>query len=200
MNKGKYIIFIGGIPGVGKTSISGYLAKELNVDIVLSGDYLREFLRPLFPREHIIQSSVYDAWNYLGGDTKQNIEEGFREQASILNKGFNSMFKRALQNGESLILESLYFLPSLIEETYRDKIVMLYLYVKEEETNASKLKERTKFTHSDSPGERLVQQLPRYREIMKISIRECENYHVPEFDTTDYTDSRKRILEYVQSK
>ena len=31
-------LLIGGIPGVGKTSISGYIARQLNINIVMSGD------------------------------------------------------------------------------------------------------------------------------------------------------------------
>jgi 2-phosphoglycerate kinase len=61
------IIFIGGIPGVGKSSISGYIASRLCIDIVLSGDYLREFARPLIHGDEgrILNVSVYDAWKHL---------------------------------------------------------------------------------------------------------------------------------------
>ena len=38
----KTVILIGGVPGVGKSSISGYLAHELKFDIVrISKGYLR---------------------------------------------------------------------------------------------------------------------------------------------------------------
>lgn len=200
MKNDKRIIFIGGIPGVGKTSISGYLAKTLNIDIVLSGDYLREFLRPMFPKDHILQHSVYDAWRPYGDSSRENVETGFREQTKIISKGFNSMFKRAVDNGESLILESLYFLPSMIDEAYRDNIFMIYLFVEKSERNAEKLMERTKFTHSSSPGNRLVEQLPRYRIIMEISMDECNSYGIPVFDTTEYDSARTKIYRYIMER
>lgn len=200
LKNSKYVIFIGGIPGVGKTSISGYLAKALNVDIVLSGDYLREFMRPFFPDDNVIQHSVYDAWKQFGTDSRENIEEGFREQAELINKGFNSVFRRAISNGESVILESLYFLPSLIDVDIRNKIIMLYLYVKNMEENAKKLLERTKFTHSGSPGNRLADQLPRYRILMDTSMKECKTFNIPVFDTTDYYAARMKISQYVRGR
>ena len=70
MNSGsskKVVILIGGVPGVGKSSISGYLSRELGFDIVLSGDYLREFLRPFIKSDQqIASSSVYDSWKFFG--------------------------------------------------------------------------------------------------------------------------------------
>ncbi|MCW6168274.1 MAG: AAA family ATPase [Thermoplasmatales archaeon] len=200
MKNSKHVIFIGGIPGVGKTSISGYLAKALNIDIVLSGDYLREFMRPFFPDDSVIQNSVYDAWKQFGTDSRENIEKGFIEQAKLINKGFNSIFKRAISNGESVILESLYFLPSLIDPDIKDKLIMLYLYVENVEENAKKLLERTKYTHSESPGNRLADQLPRYRILMDTSMKECKAFNVPVFDTTDYYASRMKISQYIRGK
>ncbi|WP_162509717.1 AAA family ATPase [Thermogymnomonas acidicola] len=46
MNLKAPVVLIGGIPGVGKTSMAGAVARMLDIDIVLSGDYLREMVRP----------------------------------------------------------------------------------------------------------------------------------------------------------
>ena len=74
------MIFIGGVPGVGKTSLSGILSKKLGIDIVLSGDYLREFIRPLLKDPEsikLLSTSVYDSWKAFGNKTRDNIIKGF---------------------------------------------------------------------------------------------------------------------------
>ena len=84
------IIIIGGIPGVGKTSISGYLARQLNINIVLSGDYIREIIRPFFPEDHVINFSVYETWKKYGENNEENVINGFLNQGEIINKATNA--------------------------------------------------------------------------------------------------------------
>ncbi len=195
------ILLIGGIPGVGKSSISGYLAKNLGIDIVLSGDYLREFVRPLLPEEgkKTIGVSVYEAWQLFGEETRGNIEKGFLTQGELLNKGLNSVLSRAISNGESLIVESLYFIPSQLEKEVLQNITSFYIYISQKEVNSQRLLEREKFTHFSSPGKRLSDQLDRYRVMMDYSLEECKKFGIKSFDNLDYLDTRDQILQYVKS-
>lgn len=195
------IILIGGIPGVGKSSISGYLARNLGVDIVLSGDYLREFARPLLSEEdgETIGVSVYEAWKLFGEENRENIARGFIAQGEILNKGLNAVLSRALKNGEPLIVESLYFIPSQIEPEILEKITSFYIHISEKEVNSQRLLERESFTHFNSPGKRLSDQLDRYRVMMDYSLEECGKYGIKSFDNLNYLDTREQILQYVKS-
>lgn len=195
------IILIGGIPGVGKSSISGFLAKNLGVDIVLSGDYLREFIRPILNSEtrDLLNVSVYEAWKLLGEETEENIADGFLLQGKVLNKGLNAVLSRAIRNGESLIVETLYFIPSQIEKEILNNITLLYIYISSKELNSQRLLEREKFTHFNSPGGRLSDQLDRYRVMMKYSLEECKKYGIKAFDNLNYQDTREQILRYVKS-
>ena len=201
MNKNK-VILIGGIPGVGKTSISGFLAKEIGIDLVMSGDYLREFIRP-FSRNmntEIIEKSVYDAWQMFGSRNEENILKGFMEQGKIMNIGTSRILKRALQNGEPLIIETLYFLPSQMETELLEKITSFYIQISDRKVNAERLLEREMFTHFHSPGERLAGKLDEYRIMMERSMKECREYGIKTFDNLDYLKTRNLILEYVMNQ
>ncbi len=191
------IILIGGIPGVGKTSISGYIARKLGIDIVLSADYLREFLRPVCGQVDILKKSVYEAWQFFGQETRETIRRGFIEQGRIMNSGTDAVLKRAINNGESLILETLYFIPSQISPDVLKEIKALYIYSESREVNASRLLERQKYTHYNSPGQRLADQLDRYRLMMEYSLEECRTFGIRTFENSDYANTREQILEYV---
>lgn len=195
------VILIGGIPGVGKSSISGYLAKNIGIDIVLSGDYLREFARPLVHGEqsNLLSVSVYEAWKMFGTESRETIEKGFLAQAELLNKGLEAVLSRAIRNGEPIIVETLYFVPSqLSREVLRD-IIPLYIYISEKDVNSSRLMERQKYTHFTSPGKRLSDQLDRYRVMMDYSLGECRNLGIAAFDNMDYASTRDQILQHVKS-
>lgn len=201
MNKNK-VILIGGIPGVGKTSISGFLAREVGIDLVMSGDYLREFIRP-FSRNmnmEIMEKSVYDAWQMFGTRNEENILKGFMEQGKIMNIGTSRILRRALQNGEPLIIETLYFLPSQMETELLEKITSFYIQISDRKVNSERLLEREKYTHFHSPGERLAGKLDEYRIMMERSMKECREYGIKTFDNLDYLKTRNLILEYVMNQ
>lgn len=196
------IILVGGIPGVGKTSISGYIARETGIDLVMSGDYLREFMRPFSAKMNmgIMQKSVYDAWQFFGEKTEENIVRGFMEQGKIMNTGTSGMLARALTNGEPMIIETLYFLPSQMDMDILKRITAFYIQISDSSVNAQRLIERKQYTHFNSPGERLAEKLHEYRTMMQVSLKECRDYGIRVFDNIHYSETRKLILEYVMNQ
>ncbi|MHB8372110.1 MAG: AAA family ATPase [Thermoplasmataceae archaeon] len=196
----KYVILIGGVPGVGKSSISGHIAKEMKYDIVLSGDYMREFLRPILKgNNEYITTSVYDSWKFFGDMTSENILKGFMKQVEIMNAGTESVINRSINNGENIIFETLYFYPDFIHK-YKKNILPLYLYIKEEGEHKKHLEARSLYTHPLSHGSRLSAHLYEYRKMMEISLDFCRSNNIRMFDTTDYLKTRDEIMEYVKGE
>ncbi|QRF76507.1 2-phosphoglycerate kinase [Thermoplasmatales archaeon] len=193
------IVLIGGIPGVGKTSMAGEIAKALDIDIVLSGDYLREFIRPFgdYGKFAVMGTSVYDAWKYFGEKNRENVISGFLAQSEVMNTGLNAILRRALNNGENMVVEQLHFVPSQLEKDVFASIIPLYLYIKDIEVHRERLRERVNFTHSNSPGERLAEQLETYRLMMEYSMEESRARNVRIFESSDYHVAQKEIISYV---
>ncbi|WP_337860332.1 mevalonate-3-phosphate 5-kinase [Ferroplasma sp.] len=192
------VILIGGIPGVGKTSISGYIGREFNINIILSGDYLREFLRP-YTQNPAMKESVYNAYKIYGEKNDKNIIKGYIDQSKFIYSGINTILRRALTNGEPLILETLYFIPELIDPEIRSQIIMVYIHISDMSLHGERLKERIKYTHFNSPGERLVNQLPVYSVIENYSMENCGN-NVFIVDNKDFMETKSIIKNYVNSK
>ncbi len=192
------VIIIGGIPGVGKTSISGYLAREFNINIILSGDYLREFLRPY--NDSILNKSVYEAYKFYGEKTEKNIINGYLDQTKIIYKGINAILNRSIKNGEQLILETLYFLPELIDKNIFNKIIPIYIDISDINIHKNRLKSRINYTHFNSPGERLINQLDVYKVISNYSIENSKNKNVLLVDNINYDETKEKIKNYIKSK
>jgi mevalonate-3-phosphate-5-kinase len=192
------VILIGGIPGVGKTSLSGYIGNEFNINIILSGDYLREFLRP-YADNPTMKESVYNAYKIYGEKNEENIIKGYLDQVKYMYMGINAILRRAINNGEPVILETLYFIPELIEQDLRAHIIMIYIHISDITVHEKRLKERVKYTHFNSPGERLVDQLPVYRIIEKYSMENC-NSDVYMVDNANFTLTKSMLKSYIKSK
>ncbi len=192
MNHEPRIIVIGGVPGVGKTSLSGSLGRELGINIVMSGDYLREFLRAYDPEieEEIMRYSVYDSWKPFGGMNRENVVSGFVAQGKIIWRGIDAIIERGEQNGEDMIIETLYFLPEFLNLKKRQHLKSLYLYISDMKIHSDRLNERESFTHSRAPGSRLVEHLEEYRYIMEYSLEKSKSSGLPSIDNLDYNHTR----------
>ena len=196
------IVLIGGIPGVGKTSIAGEIAKALDIDIVLSGDYLREFIRPFgdYAKFSVMSRSVYDAWTSFGERNRENIVSGFLAQSEVMNAGISAIIRRAVGNGEDMVIEQLHFVPSQLGRDMINQIIPIYLYIHDIDIHRDRLKERVNFTHANSPGERLADQLDTYRFMMDYSLEESRSYGIKIFESSDYRKTLKDVLAFVESE
>ena len=196
------IVLIGGIPGVGKTSIAGEIAKALDIDIVLSGDYLREFIRPFgdYAKFSVMSKSVYNAWTSFGERNRENIVSGFLAQSEIMNAGISAVIRRAAGNGEDVVIEQLHFVPSQLGKDLINQIIPIYLYIHDIDIHRNRLRERVNFTHANSPGERLADQLDTYRFMMDYSLEESRSYGIRIFESSDYGKTLKDVLAFVESE
>ena len=196
------IVLIGGIPGVGKTSIAGEIAKALDIDIVLSGDYLREFIRPFgdYAKFSVMSKSVYNAWTSFGERNRENIVSGFLAQSKIMNAGISAIIRRAAGNGEDIVIEQLHFVPSQLGKDLINQIIPIYLYIHDIDIHRNRLRERVNFTHANSPGERLADQLDTYRFMMDYSLEESRSYGIRIFESSDYRKTLKDVLTFVESE
>ena len=196
-NKSK-IILIGGVPGVGKTSLSGSIAAANGINIVLSGDYLREFLRAYQDNnDDVLGYSVYDSWKHFGDMTVDNIISGYREQAKFIWKGIRAVIDRAIKNGESMIIETLYFEPDYFTDIPKDLILPVYIYISDSKKHEKRLGEREEFTHPGSSGKRLIEHLHEYRTIMDCSLEASKINDIETIDNISYNDTRERLMKMV---
>lgn len=198
------IVLIGGVPGMGKTSICADLAKEFGIGIVLNGDYLREFARSLLASDpeasRILKTSVYEAWKLFGDRTENNAVKGYVMQGAILNNGVNALIERAKKNGESIIIETLYFIPNQIKAIDDAGVIKLYLYSSDPELHKRRLLERTRFSHANSPGDRLVKEIDMYRAMMNYSLSESKKHKINVFDNLDYNKTHDEVLQFVRNE
>ena len=192
-----YVLLIGGVPGVGKTSISGHIARELGINIVLSGDYIRESLRPFFPKDDVINLSVYDSWKLFGENTDENLIKGFIEQGKKVNLATHRIMERAIDNGEPMIVETLYYIPDHFKDIL-GKICSAYLYIEDRNLHVERLNQRQEFTHFNSPGTRLSGNIINYRKIMDYSIKVSDENHLRKFNNSDYAETRKELLQFAR--
>ena len=194
------IPIIAGIPGIGKTTIAKELSTALSIGIVIGGDALRSSLRSIITKNEIFHDSVYNTWKYFGAFTKENLLQGYRAQAKIMNEAVERMIvDRGLKDGESMIVEYLHFLPSQFSTKFLNhvSIIPILLEISDEKIYQMRLKERSKYSHLRSPGKRLLQQMDKYLMIQDYFLSECSEKKFQVVNINDLSKGIDEILDYV---
>ncbi len=195
----------GGMPSVGKTTTSSYVARTLGINIVIGGDGFRAVLRALIDKEKnpAFFVSVYKAWELFGEFSKENVIKGFEAQAKILNEAIERLIvDRGIRDGEPMSIDFLHFLPSLWhKETLEHPSVMPFiLYVEDEERWKSYIKERVKRNHLKGGWKRLIEALESYKIMRDYQLEDAKKHGIPVVAMDDVEKAKEEILEIISNK
>jgi len=198
------IIIVGGIPGTGKTTLASELAIRLGIRIVLGGDTLREFLRGIVDEKAhpVLFSSVYEAWKHFSTEpTREAVIKGYVEQARIINACAARMLDRCERDGESIVLEYLHFLPSMLEQQLRFKgAVAMALELKSKEEHIQRFRIRQRYSHFKSPVERLINNLDKYEAMSAYMAEDARRHGIPVLESGDIQRAIDQALDIVYAK
>ncbi len=104
----------------------------------------------------ILNTSVYEAWKSIGQRSDENIILGYRRQGEYICRGVDAVVKRALKNGEDVIVETLYFIPEALRAPNDPGVIAAYIYVSDIDRDQQMIMERSLYTHPSQPGDRLL--------------------------------------------
>lgn len=114
------LLLLGGVSGVGKSSIAAEVGARLRITTVLPTDAIREVMRHVVSDTlaPILHSSSFDAWKKLRApvpDDHDPVIVGFRQQAEVVATGVRALVDRALREGNDLIVEGVHIVPGLFD-------------------------------------------------------------------------------------
>jgi 2-phosphoglycerate kinase len=112
------LLLLGGVSGVGKSSIAAEVGARLRITTVLPTDAIREVMRHVVSDTlaPILHSSSFDAWKTLRAPVPEDHDPvivGFRQQAEVVATGVRALVDRALREGNDLIVEGVHIVPGL---------------------------------------------------------------------------------------
>ncbi len=197
------ILLIGGAAGVGKTSLAQEVAHRLGIARVISSDAIRQVMRVMLSRElaPAIHASSYDAHRVVVGiePARDPVVEAFRSQATSVSIGVRATIGRAIEEGQSMILEGVSALPDLIDlAMWRDAAHLTFLTVATFEQEAFE----RRFKRRASGGTRhsthhYLENLDAILRIQDHILELADHFEVPIVENTSFDDSVLSILRHV---
>src|SRR5580765_8777711 len=94
------LLFVGGATGTGKSTVATEAAHRLGITRVTSTDFIRQTIRAFFSAEFMpsVHQSSFET-HALGGETGDQLLDGFLEQTHNVLVGVDAVIGRALTEG-----------------------------------------------------------------------------------------------------
>ena len=143
------IILLGGVSGVGTSSISYEISRKLGIESMINTDMIREVMRKIVSKELspvIHQSSfiAHEALRVAPPPEYDCVLTGFKDHVTTVSVGVEAVIERALTEGISIIIEGVHIVPGFIRKDLmeKDNVLMFVLSLEDEEMHKSRLYSR----------------------------------------------------------
>ena len=186
------IILIGGVSGVGTSSISYEISRKLGIKSMINTDMIRQVMRKIVSKElsPVIHESSFIAHKALRVSPPPEFDHvlaGFKDQVGTVSLGVEAVIERALTEGISIIIEGVHIVPGFIRKDLmeKDNVLMFTLTLDDEETHKNRLYSRCRDGWSHRPLQKYLDNFDSIRKIQKYFIDQSIKEGVPNIDNID---------------
>lgn len=198
------VVLLGGVSGVGKSTIATMLAHRLGITRVIPTDAIREVMRSmltadLFPTLH---TSLHDAGNFVRTPLPRSADPaiiGFREQAAAVTVGIEALVHRAVDEGTDLVVEGAHVVPGFLNlDRFDGKAVAVQLVVTvdEEEAHRSHFLRRARETRN-RPPERYLENFDNIRKLQRYVRSLALQHGVPTVPSYSLDATLSQVIDLV---
>ncbi|MGH9280323.1 MAG: hypothetical protein ACRD12_19765 [Acidimicrobiales bacterium] len=198
------IILLGGVTGVGKSTIATMLASRLGITRVIPTDAIREVMRSmltpgLFPTLH---TSVFDVGRIVRTPLPRSADPtiiGFREQTAAVTVGIEALIQRAVEEGTDLIVEGAHVVPGFLSLDHfagKALAVELVVTVDEEEAHRSHFLRRARETRN-RPPERYLENFDNIRKLQRYVRSLALQHGIPTVPSYSLDATLSQVIDLV---
>jgi 2-phosphoglycerate kinase len=194
-------VLLGGVTGVGKSTVATQLANRLGITRVIATDQVRQVVRAFFshqfmPAVHHSSFDVGQAIPELSGNGSETVA-GFLLQVQDIRPGIDALLQRALFEGSRIVIEGVHVLPEPPELLRRQGAIAVQalLAVHDEEAHHAHFHMRN--TQSSRPPERYLEAFDRIRALQDYLVEHARAAGVPVIDEGGLEPNIKRVMELV---
>jgi 2-phosphoglycerate kinase len=196
------VILLGGVTGVGKSTVATQLANRLGITRVVATDQVRQVVRAFFSHDFMpaVHHSSFDVGPTVldaeSGDRAATIE-GFLQQAADIAPGVDALVERAVTEHSRIVVEGVHLLPNVPNERLcrRAVTVRALLAVRDEQAHRAHFHMRG--IQAARPPERYLEAFDRIRVLQEYLVESARAAGIPIVDEEGLEETLKRVMEAV---
>jgi 2-phosphoglycerate kinase len=195
------LVLIGGVTGVGKSTVATQLASRLGITRVIATDQLRQVVRAFFSHDFMpsVHHSSFDVAASLRAysDDESGTVAGFLRQAHDLAPGIDALVQRAVSEGTPIVLEGVHLLPEIPDPLLRRQAVSARVLLTARDEQAHRAHFHARGSSTPRRPDRYLQAFDRIRTIQDYLIERAERDGIPIIDEAGIDPVLARVTEVV---
>jgi 2-phosphoglycerate kinase len=195
------IVMIGGVTGVGKSTVATQLAGRLGITRVIATDQLRQVVRAFFshdfmPAVHHSSFNVAAALPTYRDDDSGTVA-GFLRQAHDLAPGIDALAQRAISEGTPIVLEGVHLLPEIPDPKLRRQAIDVRVLLAARDEQEHRAHFHIRGAETPRASDRYLAAFDRIRVLQDYLIERAEREGIPIIDEPGIEGALGRVTEVV---
>lgn len=195
------LVLLGGVTGVGKSTVATQLAGRLGISHVMATDQVRQVVRAFFSHEFMpsVHHSSFDVSKALASlpPDPSGTVAGFVRQAQAIAPGLDAVVERAISDRTPMVVEGVHLLPEIPSGHLceRATTVRALIVVRDEVEHRQHF--HTRGVQTLRAPERYLEALDRIRVLQEYLIDRAQAAGVPVIEAQGLEAMLRRVLEVV---
>jgi 2-phosphoglycerate kinase len=195
------VVLLGGVTGVGKSTVATQLATRLGITRVIATDQIRQVVRAFFSREFM------PAVHYSSFDASLALEEpltgsagavaGFLQQAHDIAPGIDALVERAVSERSQIVIEGVHVLPHIPSPRLRERAVTVHALLAVGDQNAHRERFEARAAQAPRPAARYLEAFDRLRTLQDHLVQQASESGIPVIDELRTDSALNRVVEVV---
>jgi 2-phosphoglycerate kinase len=195
------LVLIGGVTGVGKSTVATQLAGRLGITRVIATDQLRQVVRAFFSQDFMpaVHHSSFNVAAALRpyGDDQSGTVAGFLRQAHDLAPGIDALVQRAVSEGTPIVLEGVHLLPEIPDPSLRAQAVAVRVLLAARDEQEHRAHFQRRGAETPRASGRYLEAFDRIRILQDYLIERAEREAIPIIDEEGIEPALARVTEVV---
>jgi 2-phosphoglycerate kinase len=195
------VILIGGVTGVGKSTIATQLANRLAITRVVATDQVRQVVRAFLSRDFrpAVHYSSFDVARHIPelGEGREATIAGFLRQVADIAPGIDALVERAVSERSKIVIEGVHLLPEVPSARLCEQAVTARVLIAVTDEQAHRSHFHMRGMESARPTRRYLEAFDRIRTMQEFLIARAHETGTPVVDEGSLEPALTRVMEVV---